>query len=97
MLHLNLFIIALYFIHMYCMFCAVCRQLLMDSQMNRKSFKKWPSTLQPMKWLHTWQSGTRRYVGWTHRCLHLHRPVAVFAAFHLKCGFVTFHIRLSFV
>lgn len=55
-----------HFIHLYCVFSALCWQLLMDSQMNRRSFKKWPLTLQPMKWLHTWQSGTKRYVGAKH-------------------------------
>lgn len=41
----------------------LCRQRLMDSQTNRRSSRKWPSTLQPTKWLRTWRSGTRRYVG----------------------------------
>lgn len=41
--------------------CPLCLQLLMDSLMNRRNFKRSPLTLQPMKWLHTWRSGTRRY------------------------------------
>lgn len=49
-------------IHLHCVSSAGCLQLLRDSQMSRRSFKKWPLTLQPMKWLHTWPSGTRRYV-----------------------------------
>lgn len=43
----------------------VSLQLLMDSQMNRRSFRRWPLTLQPMKWLLTWQNGTIRYFGVT--------------------------------
>lgn len=50
----------------YVVFSTLCLQLLMDSQMSRGSFKKWPLTLQPMKWLRTWQSGTKRYVGAKH-------------------------------
>lgn len=47
-------------------FCVSCPlQLLMDSQMNRRSSKKWLLTLRPMKWLLTWPNGTKRYSGVT--------------------------------